>query len=143
MKILIHRISEPGDAVEFSVPGSLLRQWLGGQGSIIRCSDCVARLRLERLDQLVSIRGTAAFGMRFVCGRCGGEFDADLSVPVEMVLSPRPGDGLEAVEDIGTGYHNGRQIDLGRTVLEQVALAMPEVLLCDSDCKGVATDYET
>ncbi len=143
MKIFVHRINEPGDSVEFLLPGDRFQSWFDDRPDLVSFSPGAVRLDIERIDQIITLHGVVHFGVEFLCGRCGDQFEADLEMPVHMVLSPRPEDELEVDEDEGTGYHDGREIDLGLIVLEQVALAMPGVLHCSPDCQGVAPKSET
>jgi len=138
MKILIHRISGSGDAVEFALDGVQLRQLLADRPDLLDFSAAVARLRCERVDQVVTVRGDVSFDLRFSCARCGDEVEAAVTIPVRRVLTPRPEIGI-VDEDEGTGYHDGREIDAAVIVLEEIALAIPGVLLCRPDCPGVVS----
>ena len=46
-------------------------------------------------------------------------------------------DGVCLGEDLESGWYRGRQIDLGSTMFEVVALGLPVKPLCREECRGL------
>ena len=137
MKLFIQKIPESGRVYEVDVNAAKLRQRLADRTDIMRLSDLHAQVNAERIEQVVTLRGEVVFDLFYVCSRCADEMEATIRLPLRMVLMPRSERPGPAEEDEDSGYHNGRVIDLSGIILEQVALQLPQVLLCDIDCKGL------
>jgi len=137
MKLPIHKIPESGRSYEVTDLGTRLGEALRDRPDIVGLRDASAVVTAERVDQLVSVRGEARVDLTFVCSRCADVLDAVLRFAVRMVLMPRSSRSGPADEDVEVGYHNGRDIDLEKTVLEQIAWQMPDILLCDPRCRGL------
>ncbi len=90
----------------------------------------------------VRVQGT----FRCACSRCAepvelavdAEFDHHFVGPGQLDA----GDGLEG-DDVGlnddpdVSEHDGAQIELDELCIEHAILALPDVPLCDEDCKGL------
>jgi uncharacterized protein len=75
--------------------------------------------------------------LQYVCSRCGDDSEAVWVLPLRHVLSPRTSDRTRFDEDEGVSYHNGQDIDLDEVALEQIAVAIPNLLLCRPECQGI------
>jgi uncharacterized metal-binding protein YceD (DUF177 family) len=137
VKVTIQSIPPSGRSVEVVVDPGLLRTRLADRLDIERFAACRAELTAERIDQTVVLRGEIAVDVLFDCSRCAEAVEATLRFLLHMVLLPRPSRPGPVEDDVDTGYHNGRQIDLDRLIVDHVALAMPDVLLCDPSCRGL------
>lgn len=137
MKLLIQKIPESGRLYEVTDLRPRLAMVLANRPDIVGLREASAEVRIERIDQIVTVRGEARVDLTFVCSRCADELDAVLRFAVRMVLMPRVSRSGPADEDVEVGYHNGRDIDMQKIVLEQIAWKMPDILLCDPHCQGL------
>jgi uncharacterized protein len=136
---MVHRIPETGAFYELRLTAEQLGECFVERPDITRVGEGGARLHARRVGRLVDLRGEARADIRFVCGRCGDEFDAALTSPVRMALSPRPDTEGGLDEDEGVGFYEGDEIDFDAVVREQLALAAPSAFLCRPHCRGVCS----
>ena len=87
--------------------------------------------RTVRVDGLVSGDFVAP------CARCTESTTTHLESSVDMVLKPDSARKREEPEDIDFGYYSGEEIDCGSLAEEALMLAIPYVVLCSEDCKGL------
>jgi uncharacterized protein len=87
-----------------------------------------ADFRLEATSDGIVARGTVRFVRHLTCNRCLTEWNEDASVEF-----------LEVFEEVDAG---GR-IDLGQTLLDEVALSLPVAPLCSPDCLGLCPNCGT
>lgn len=113
---------------------------------------------LERVSEKVLVKGKASVMVKGGCKRCLAE--TSQSLPVEFMFGmvrkqsavaagpdrePKTNldeEGSEASFELTAAEEeifNGRQIDLGPILREQLVLALPMALLCREDCKGLCT----
>ncbi len=137
MRVFLTQIPVTGRSFAFELAGNAIRDLFADRPDLQRFAGGWAEIYAERLDQIVTLRGTIDFDMSFLCSRCGQDAEAHVRLSYRMVLMPRPADRRRSDEDEGTGFHNGRTIDLERLVLDHIALQLPDVLLCRPDCPGV------
>ena len=137
LKVQLLQIPESGRYFDVTVSAAPLRQRLADRADITRLIRCQAGLHVARIEQVVDIRGQAELEIEFICSRCADEIVATLRIPIRMVLMPRSERSGPDEEDENTGYHNGRVVNLGGIIREQIALQLPHVLLCDPNCKGL------
>ena len=137
MKIQLRQIPPSGRSWEVEIKPARIRERFADRADIVRLGRCQADVYCERVEHVVTLRGRASLETVFVCSRCAEEVEATLRIPLKQVLMPRSHRSGPADDDEGIGYHNGREIDLAKIVADQVALVMPNVLLCDPDCRGL------
>jgi len=137
VKVTIPSIPASGGSYKVAVDPGLLRERLADRLDIERFVACRAELTAERVDLTVTVRGAITVEMLADCSRCAEAVEATLRFPLHMVLLPRPSRSGPTEEDLDTGYHNRREIDLDRLIVDQVVLSMPAVLLCDPKCRGL------
>ena len=137
MKVSVPSIPASGRSYEVVVDPGPLRERLADRVDIERFVACRAELMAERVDHTVTLRGTITLELLFDCSRCAEPTQSRLEFPWRIVLLPRPSRSGPAEEDEGTGYHNGREIDLDRLIVDQVVLVLPDVVLCRPECRGL------
>ncbi|NLH47401.1 MAG: DUF177 domain-containing protein [Myxococcales bacterium] len=137
MKLLIRRIPETESVFEFVLSRDQIRPRMAGRPDITGFTEARVNVRCARVGLTVNLRGEATLKLQYLCSRCGNDSEAVWSLPIRHVLSPRGGDRRAFDEDEGVGYHNGQDIDLDEVALEQIAVAIPEQLLCRPECKGI------
>ena len=73
-----------------------------------------------------------------VCCRCLEVFPCPVSGEGHLVLSPEGEDGDESFDGVlDRDYYDGKSIDLGLILAEEIALVAPVNPLCSTSCKGL------
>ena len=73
-----------------------------------------------------------------VCCRCLEVFPCPVSGEGHLVLSPEGEDGDESFDGaLDRDYYDGKSIDLGLILTEEIALVAPVNPLCSTSCKGL------
>jgi uncharacterized protein len=104
------------------------------------------RCHLERVDgDSVHVRGQLSAGLDLECNRCLAGYVLPVEQAVDLFYLPhRIENGDDEAEDevelqdheMVVAYHDGRHLDLGEMVREQLFLALPMKRLCREDCRG-------
>lgn len=111
-----------------------------------------ARLRIEKHDTEVFVKGDLTAEAKLQCGRCLKEFQKYLSIPVEAVYHPveelKEEDTHEIKsEELDMDFYSGDELDPEILVKEQIELNLPMKPLCSESCKGLCpgcgTDLNT
>ena len=111
-----------------------------------------ARLRIEKHETEVLVKGDLTAGVKFQCGRCLKDFQKSLSIPVEAVYHPveelKEEDTHEIKSDeLDMDFYSGDELDLDILLKEQIELNVPMKPLCSESCKGLCpgcgTDLNT
>ena len=111
-----------------------------------------ARLRIEKHEPEVFVKGDLTAEVTLQCGRCLKEFQKYLSIPVEVVY--HPGEELKEEdtheiksEELDMDFYSGDELDLEVLLKEQIELNLPMKPLCSESCKGLCpgcgTDLNT
>jgi len=161
MIVLIEEIGEAGLEVERELSETWLSQVLSDEESATGykpVAGATLHARLEKVSEKVLLRARARLSISGECRRCLGPARAEL--PIEFTLSfvrkapvleessegeAEPHRDLEgseasfALESVEEEVFDGRQIDLGAVVREQILLALPMALRCREGCKGLCT----
>jgi uncharacterized protein len=101
-----------------------------------------AKLRIEKLDKEVMIKGDMTAEVKLQCSRCLKEFYKVLSVPVDVVYRPveelKGEEHHEVVpEELDMDFYSGEELDLLDLLKEQIALNITMKPLCSDLCKGI------
>ncbi len=143
MRIHVDKIGPDGFDLEAPVSASWLKEALGS-GSPFSChEDGNLRVHLDRVDDVVHVRGRARLRLHAACSRCLGPVDLALDTPIEVTLFPRgqeplPGpDGVLNADDMGVATYEGEEIDLSNVVHDEVFLELPMSPLCSETCAGL------
>jgi uncharacterized protein len=101
-----------------------------------------ARVRIEKLDTEVLVKGDLKAQLKFQCSRCLKDFHRDYSVPVDAVYHPveelKEEEYHEVTsEELDTDFYRGEELDLLSLLKEQIMLVMPMKPLCAEACKGI------
>ncbi len=101
-----------------------------------------ARLRIEKHDTEVFVKGDLTAEAKLECGRCLKEFRKYLSIPVEAVYHPveelKEEDTHEIKsEELDMDFYSGDELDPEILVKEQIELNLPMKPLCGESCKGL------
>jgi uncharacterized protein len=102
-----------------------------------------ARLRIEKAGAEIMVKGDLRAEIKLICSRCLKEYNATLTVPVDVVYHPveelKDEAHLNEVksEELDLDFYSGEEIDLLDLVKEQVELNIPMKPLCDDACKGI------
>jgi uncharacterized protein len=111
-----------------------------------------ARLRIEKHETEVLVKGDLTAEANLQCGRCLKDFRKLLSIPIEAVYHPveelREEDTHEIKsEELDMDFYSGDELDLDVLLKEQIELNLPMKPLCSENCKGLCpkcgTDLNT
>ena len=97
------------------------------------------KLNLQLEGSTVVIHGRAAADFEATCSRCAETAKSHLDVPIDLLLKPasaraRKGEGDE---DVSFGFYEGQEVECDPFTEEYLILALPYVVLCKEDCKGL------
>jgi len=132
MKINISDIPKEGFDVE-------LKETTGAGDT---ASPVRARLRIDKRDAEIVVKGDLEVEVRLQCSRCLKDFISSLSIPVDVVYHPveelKAEDRYEVkTEELDTDFYAGEELDLLYLLNEQIALNTPMKPLCSDLCKGM------
>lgn len=114
---------------------------------VVRCAAPQAVVFLERIGERILAAGVIEVVILLTCDRCLAEFASPIKVDFRLLLEV-----AETVE-IGTEEQyldyacnpdelevvalDGPVVDLGDLLCQQMLLALPQKVLCRSDCRGI------
>jgi len=105
-----------------------------------------APLKVDAVAELVGseicIRGRLGTRLEAYCDRCLGSVAIPIEQEFDLVYRPVSTivreEEVELPEDeLGVGFFSGEGIELADVVTEQVILAMPMKVVCQTDCRGL------
>ncbi len=95
----------------------------------------------------IEVTGNVGGTLLVTCHRCLDRFPFVLDLPLETFLARRPPVGVDVVtpreeaggegEDTLVEFFDGEEVDVDLLVAEEIFLALPQVLLCSENCKGL------
>lgn len=103
-------------------------------------------LSFEKRPNCIHVQGSVQGNLIVTCHRCLDKFIWELNLPLETFLYDKSYmDSLatEEVEleeeDFEEEFFDGEEIDVDLIIAEEIFLALPQVLLCSEDCKGLCS----
>jgi uncharacterized protein len=107
-----------------------------------------ARLRIEKHETEVFVKGDLTAEAKLQCGRCLKDFQKSLSIPVEAVYHPvdeLKGEDTHEIksEELDMDFYSGDELDLEVLLKEQIELNLPMKPLCSESCKGLCPECGT
>ncbi|MCX7821882.1 MAG: DUF177 domain-containing protein [Syntrophobacterales bacterium] len=103
-------------------------------------------LIFKKKPNCVHVSGTVKGALIMTCHRCLDHFSWILDLPLETFLYDKSyvDKGVaEEVEledkDLEEEFFDGEEIDVDLIIAEEIFLALPQVLLCSEDCKGLCS----
>jgi uncharacterized protein len=101
-----------------------------------------ARLRVDRIDSEIVVRGELEVDLKFQCSRCLRDFSRSLTIPVDAVYHPVEELGAEErhevmSEELDMDFYAGEELDVLNLLNEQIALHTPMKPLCSDECRGI------
>jgi len=94
-----------------------------------------ADLMVEVRGVTVLLKGRASLLAEGICSRCSEPAEIILNPSISMVLKPKKAD--DEFEDLNLGFYQGKEVNLGPVVEEQLILGIPFQVLCKEDCLGL------
>jgi uncharacterized protein len=143
MKLRLDRIGDEGYELDAPVAVAWLDQALGKGSPFKADGDGRLVVRLDKVEEVVHVRGRARLKLKSHCSRCLGDVSLALDAPIEVALFPRGSepeagpDGEVASEDMGVASYDHEEIDLGGIVHDEVFLELPMTPVCSDDCQGL------
>lgn len=106
-------------------------------------------LSLVRSGDQIAMTGGGYLHVHATCDRCVKEYVAQQQIPIHILFAPHTDapsarkvktDAVVTAgeeEDLDFSYYEGKRIDIGSAIVEQIVLAQSMQLLCRPDCKGL------
>ena len=158
MIVLLEEIREKGLSVDRPLTEEFISGVLSPEGKPTGFGpkgEARLQARFDRVGDKLLLKGDTRVRVVGPCRRCLADVTADVPVHFELNLVARA-DGAEDEHEQGEheGHEgentfedttadeesfDGRQIDLGAIVREQILLAIPLDCLCKEECKGLCT----
>ena len=104
------------------------------------------RINLFRSNQSVIVKGQIVTSAEMACGRCAEPFNQEFNIVFRTVLTR---EGVKDKEkeltqkELEFSFFSGESVDLGLTIIEQIALHIPVKPLCREDCPKLRLGSET
>jgi uncharacterized protein len=145
MKIPLDQIGPEG----FDLDTGLARAWLEDTLREARApfephGDGKLVVRLDRMGDVVHVRGKLGISLAAPCGRCLERLVYDLNLPIEVAMfphghEPEAGeDGELDDDDLGVTTYDAKEIDLTNIVRDEIFLEMPVNPVCGPEPKDCA-----
>jgi len=150
MEIHIEQIKEDGLVLEIEEPAEtfpVLAEMVE-KGECEFQAPIKAFLRVQRVHDMVEVKGDIVTSVRLPCSRCLNLFEIQIKSIFEIAFTPQTTDVTDehelqeielSAEDMGLVYFQGDRINLKNTIQEQVVLEFPLKALCRRDCKGLCS----
>jgi uncharacterized protein len=103
----------------------------GGERYVASPSPVPVILDVARTTTGYSLRLRYRTGLEGPCARCLEDADRTVEVDAREVDQPGP------AEELRSPYVHGTDLDLRSWVRDALALALPEQIVCDDDCRGL------
>lgn len=101
----------------------------------------------SREGQLIKLRGQVRTLLSLPCVRCLEQTQFRVDTSFTLMLSPvkliDPSHTELNPEEMEVDFFEGDQIDLGKILLEQINLSVPNKTTCDPNCKGICSHCGT
>jgi len=96
----------------------------------------------ELLEQQIRIEGNLETRIEMSCARCLEPVVEDVNRAFDLFYSPavkdaKPGEDQLRDDDTEVGFYEGQGLFLADVLKEQVLLALPVKVICQSDCRGL------
>lgn len=152
MKVFIKDIPQEGLSFTFSAKKEdwfkkVVRESFA---DLFRAEDtAVGKILCTRNGENVHVVGSVEVSFHPLCSRCNNPFQLSLNIPIEILFSPaysfaekekeeEKEEEVELVEeDLNFCFYDGKMLDLGEQIREQMILAIPQQPLCREDCQGL------
>jgi len=147
--LLIHRdeIKEVGLTRTFEEPVASFPELeeMGRAGECSFLSPLHIQVRIDRVSEMLVVRGNVAVTLQFSCSRCLTDFVHELQCPFEATFVEElpdvegdDGDEKELTpEEMGISLLQDEEINLVDIIQEQLIMAFPLRPLCKEECKGL------
>ena len=99
-------------------------------------------LKVTRVLKEITVIGDMRLSIQSPCSRCVEPVKIELNPLVSLVLSPS--DKIkEDSEDLEHETYQGDEIDISNYLREQVAISLPQKVVCSEECKGLCSSCGT
>ncbi len=144
MKVRVDDLPPDGRSFEVEVGVPELIEALSGDrdGEFRWVGPAHGSVALSKAGRSLRVEGEAKFRFSEPCARCLAEVDRPSVARFDLtkLLGPEPEHpstrGLRE-EEVDEDYLTEPEIDLDQVLLEQVALELPQRVLCSDDCRGL------
>lgn len=143
MRVHVDRIGPDGLDLDEAVTAEWVNDALGPKSPFRCTADGSLAVHLERVEQVVYVRGHARLELGGTCSRCLGPVTLALDTPLEVSLFPRgeepkpSSEGVLSEDDMGVSTYEEDEIDLSGVVHDEVFLELPMVPVCSEGCAGL------
>ena len=95
-------------------------------------------LQVTRVLKEISVIGNISLSIQSPCSRCVEPVKIELNPLISLVLSPS--DKIkDENEDLEHETYQGDEIDISNYLREQIAIYLPQKVVCSDECKGLCT----
>jgi uncharacterized protein len=107
-------------------------------------ADAKLKVRLDRMGDVVHVRGKLSLTLGAPCGRCLEPLVYDLNLPLEVAMFPHghepqaDDEGELDEEDLGVATYDNKEIDLTNIVRDEIFLEMPMNPVCGPELENCA-----
>lgn len=99
-------------------------------------------LQVTRVLKEITVIGDIRLSIQSPCSRCVEPVKIELNPLVSLILSPS--DKIkDDNEDLEHETYQGDEIDISNYLREQVAISLPQKVVCSEECKGLCTTCGT
>jgi len=144
MKVKIDDLPPEGRTFEVEVEAGDLDQSLGPERDpgLVWSGPAHGTITLNKAGRSLRVQGRTTFRFTEPCARCLAEVDREERATFDLTKRlgaepdhPRTHEVRD--DEVDEDYLAEPEIDLTRVVLEQVALELPQRVLCSESCKGL------
>lgn len=161
MQVKVEQIPEGGLKLSEPLPVELIEQVLPRTQELAPAGVGLASLSLQRQGQTIVVSGSAKAEITGLCASCLKSITVRLEPKFSLVLFRQGSDEAKAAlhgadddpdsegvdlsadsgaEDDGVGEYDGKVVEWGELVREQLVLAMPLAPRCKDDCAGLCPE---
>ena len=119
-------------SVEQDIPSSEI---ITGKSDVELGESIHVDLKIEYFEGMIIVSGVVTGEYHTVCGRCLADIDENFSVDIKENFIHISDDDEE-----NDGYtYEGGHIDLTASLIDNILLDLPSVMLCREDCRGLCS----
>jgi uncharacterized protein len=141
MKIDLTNIPSEGKHIEFKLTPEWWEPDFGNDHIIGLSGPLSGWIKVYLTGKKIALEGALSTSLELRCDRCLEPYTKDLSTNFKVFLSLIPYKGNFDIElsedDININFIDGKYLDSGQIIKEQIILNVPMKAICSVECKGL------